>query len=84
MSDRLRQRIEDLDDVREWIAEHDGRIDAYWKAQFKLNDRNEEKMGAISHRLTIVERKVWQAAGFAAAAGSIVGAFLSGLIKATG
>ncbi len=50
----------------EWRAEHDGRINAFWKQQFTTNDK-------VEARLTALERRVLVLSTLAAAAGGIIG-----------
>ncbi len=65
--------INDIDDVKRWIADHDGRINAYWAAQFKYNEKAEKRLDGYAVRLTGVEKKMFWIAGFAAAVGSVGG-----------
>ena len=71
-----RPKVETIDDVKAWIAEHDGRIDAWWYSQHKLNEKMEDRMDCYSRRLHIVEKRMMFWAGAAGA----IGAFLGGLI----
>ena len=52
-----------------WQAEHDGRINAWWEQQFKLNTD-------LMTRVSIVERRMIYASGFAAGVGALIGASL--------
>ena len=70
-------RIETIDDIKTWIADHDGRIDAYWEAQFKLNDKIEGKFGSLYNRLEALEKRVMWFAGVAAGVGSVIGGLLT-------
>jgi len=81
-------KLDTIDDIKMWIADHDGRIDAYWEAQFKLNDKTEGKFvtfgdntegkfAAYGLRLAAVERRVMWFAGVAAGIGSVVGGLLT-------
>lgn len=67
------EKIETLEDVRLWIADHDGRIDQLWQQQHRINDRTESRVSAL-------ERRVIFWAGAAAAAGSILGPLLGRLV----
>jgi len=67
------KKINDLAGVKEWIAEHDGRTNAWWSAQHKLNEDNEEDMKAVLSRITSVERKVIWFTGLAAGLGALIG-----------
>lgn len=57
-------------------ASHDAKIDAYWAAQFKLNDEIRKDSKSFSVRLTALEKRVVYLSALAAA----VGAFLSGVV----
>jgi len=46
------RRINDLDDAKAWIAEHDGRINALWDHQGETNRRLETAITSDSERLT--------------------------------
>ena len=75
-------RISDLDDVKAWIAEHDGRIDAYWSQQFRLNIKCEEKHALLDRRVGSLEKRVWlmafAGAGLGAGAAQIAPQFFGG------
>ncbi len=73
---RTTDRPQNLEDVKAWIAEHDGRIDAYWKAQHRLNDRTEARFAAFGLRLEAVERRVLWISGAAATLGGVLGGLL--------
>jgi hypothetical protein len=77
-------RIETLDDVRQWIADNDGRMDAYWEAQRSFNKRIEGEVKArdalIELRLTAVERRVIYLSGLAAGVGGLIGTLVSGVL----
>lgn len=70
-------RLEDIGDVKTWIAEHDGRINAYWEQQRALNERFEGRLDMFAARLLALEKKVMWFAGVAAAAGGIFGSAIS-------
>ncbi len=72
-------RIEDLDDVKRWIAANDARAEERWKRQQDNNDRAE----AFGHRLSACERKVMWISGAAAAFGAILGAVGANLALVT-
>jgi len=67
----------EIDDrVREleaWTREHDGRINAYWESQHKLNDQVELRFESAGRRLGALERKVMWLSGVAAALGAMLG-----------
>jgi len=60
-------------DVQRWQAEHDGRINAWWEQQFRVNQSFEK-------RLVAVERKVIWASGFAAGIGALTGGMITRLL----
>lgn len=62
-------------ELARWQAEHDGRINAWWKQQFRTNHGVDEKFRGVFERLVAVERKVIWASGFAAAIGAGLGVF---------
>lgn len=77
-------RIESLDDVRAWIAEHDGRINAWWESQHQWNAREEsrrlaregelsDRIDRISDRVHSLERRVVYVAGVMSALGALGG-----------
>jgi hypothetical protein len=71
---RIYERIEGGET---WRAEHDGRINAYWEQQFRLNAKLEAMMTSFDKRLTAVERRVFWVSGFAAGIGSLIGVAIS-------
>ena len=78
----LMPKISDMDDIKSWIAEHDGRIGAWWEAQRRWNDENDrvhreivEMMHEGRERIRALERRVLYATGFASAAGAGVALF---------
>ena len=79
-----RARLETLDDVKQWIAEHDGRIDAYWEAQHCYKKRIEAEARVhyvqVENRLSAVERRVIYLSGLAAGVGALIGTFVSGVL----
>lgn len=79
--------VESLDDVKSelqrqalWMAEHDGRINAYWEAQHKLNDVVAKKFHTFGLRLDALERRVLYMAGGASALGAVAGVLIARLI----
>jgi len=62
-----------LEEIRLWIANHDGRIDAWWHQQHEWNRDIEDRFQKVTERLSALERKVMYMAGLAAAGGAIVG-----------
>lgn len=51
---------------------HDAKIDAYWAAQFKLNDEIKRDFKGFTMRLTALEKRVVYLSAVAAAAGAAV------------
>lgn len=66
-------QIQTLEDVKLWAVEHDARIDAWWREQFRKND-------GVECRMSSVERKVMWLAGAAAAIGAFLGVILAGTL----
>lgn len=71
------ENINTIEDIKIWIADHDGRIDAYWDEQHRWNSKMEDVIESIGLRLTSVEKKIMWFAGASAAVGSVVGAFVA-------
>ena len=65
-------RVDSMDDIKTWIADHDGRIDAWWEAQHALNDELEERITKNEKRL------IWLMAS-AAAGGGVAGQIIATL-----
>ena len=63
-------------DGQKWQAEHDGKINAYWNEQFRINKD-------YGIRLSSIERKVVYASGAAAMAGAVIGIVLTHLVTRT-
>jgi hypothetical protein len=66
-------RIETIEDVRTWIAEHDGRNNAYWRQQHEWNGIADKKFSETDKRITAVEKRVIFWAGAAATLGALIG-----------
>jgi putative NADH-flavin reductase len=66
-------RIEDLEDVKTWIASHDARINAWWESQHELNTKVEGCMKDLETKVSALEKKVMWIAGAASALGAVVG-----------
>ena len=47
---RMPEHIDDLDDVKAWIAHHDGRIGALWDAQHEWNRKVERRLDGTMTR----------------------------------
>jgi len=63
------------------MAEHDGRVNAWWEAQRQWNASMEHDMVEHSRRLTALEKRIIFISGAAAAIGSLVGALMTGLMQ---
>ena len=67
----------DVQGVLLWIAEHDGRIDAWWEEQKRWNRDFEKEVRTTQHgfelRLSAVEKRMIYVAGIASGVGSILG-----------
>ncbi len=68
-------RLESLEDVKLWIAEHAGQSKALWRAQHELNDKMDTWTMRIELRITALERRVMWITGMAAAVGAVLGSF---------
>ena len=64
------ERLEDLDDVKMWIADHDGRNDAYWTAQHVWNSTKDKEISALGNRVSAIEKRVMWVAGIFSALGA--------------
>jgi len=64
--------------VKTWIAEHDGRINAYWEAQHDWNARQETAIRDLTSRLQAVEKRVIWLSAIAAGGGGVLGNLLGG------
>jgi hypothetical protein len=73
--------INSLEDVKVWIAEHDGRIDAWWDAQHQWNTSHHESHGAIHSRLASIERRIIYVSGIFAGAGGLLGSLVPWFLK---
>jgi len=69
--------VSSLEDIKVWIAEHDGRTNAYWEAQHKWDSEMASCMKELKDRLTAVEKKVFFISGMASAIGAIAGTLLT-------
>lgn len=70
-------RIESIEDIKIWIADHDGRIDAWWVQQHSWNKSMEGNTRSCETRLTALEKKVMYFSGASAAFGSVIGALIA-------
>lgn len=68
------ERVDSLEDVKVWIADHDGTTMAWWQAQREWNQRVDRKIADLNVRLTAAERRLIYVAGAASALGGSVGA----------
>ena len=66
----------DVQGITVWIAEHDGRIDAWWDEQKRWNLAFEKEVRTQHHgfelRLSAVEKRMIYVAGFGAGIGSLL------------
>jgi hypothetical protein len=76
--------MEDIEDVKQWIAEHDGKITAFWNQQHDWNKVVDVSFRDIYGRINSLEKKIMWFAGAGAAIGAIVGALLPKLISVIG
>jgi len=74
------ERPQDLDEVKLWIAEHDGRINAYWETQHTWNERVDSRHQDLYSRISALEKKVMWVAGAAAVLGSLLGTLIPKII----
>lgn len=78
-SERLEVAIKECqDEIRghdTWIANHDGRINAWWDAQHKWNAMIDIWRDGISKRLNRLEWRVAWIAGVAATVGALLGSW---------
>jgi len=58
-----------------WVAEHDGRIEAWWANQHAWNEKIEERLCDLALRLSAVEKRMMWWAGAAAGAGGWMGSY---------
>jgi len=71
-------KVEDIQDVegaKIWMAEHDGRINAWWANQFKVNEGTSKKFNDIFKRLGNLEKRVLAMSAAGGLGGAIVGVF---------
>ena len=73
-------QVDNLSDVKLWIAEHDGRINAWWVTQHRWNDKQEERIKELTAALTQLRVRVMWLVGAAAIGGAVVGALATKLI----
>lgn len=74
-------RIEDLDDVKAWIAGHDGRINAWWEAQHNLNAVEMASLKSLERRMSTLEKRVIWVTAFGAGVGAVIGTLLTAALK---
>lgn len=74
-----RARIETLDDLAQWAAYSEARTEAYWLAQHRWNEKQEQLNHETNQRLTTLEKRVVWAAGFASAIGAVGGVLIKSL-----
>jgi len=60
--------------MNKWVAEHDGRINAWWESQRRWNKGVEKDVRDIFTRVRCLEHRVIFASGFIGCIGAIIGA----------
>lgn len=68
-----------LEEILLWVAHHDGRINAKWEHQEKLNSELFKKLQVVTERVSALERRVVALCCLAAAGGSVLGQQISNL-----
>ena len=66
-------RIENIDDLKTWVAAHDGRIDAWWDTQHKWNVKVERELLEMDKRLTTLEKRIILVAAVMSGIGTTIG-----------
>ena len=74
----MEPRIKKLEDTQldhiKWIAEHDGRINAWWEAQHKWNGETDQQLKELADVLGALRLSFWKLlAVVAATSGSTAG-----------
>jgi hypothetical protein len=69
-------RIESLEDAARYIYTHEGKINAWWDAQHRLNVLYRHRFEALEIRISSVEKRVIWASGVAAGLGAVFGSLL--------
>ena len=68
-------KIETIDDVKTWLAAHDGQVQTWWDAQHEQNNILIKQMAEITVKLdTLRTRNIWLS-GLGAGIGFLIGAF---------
>ena len=75
------RELKDLDDVKLWIAEHDGRIEERWEQQWRENRHTKDTLDRHDAALQSLEKRIAWFAGMAAALGSIGGTMISWILS---
>lgn len=70
-----------LEEVSLWIAEHDGRIEAWWEAQHKWNAVVEGEIASLQQTVHNLEKRVAYFAGGGAVVGAFLGAFATWMVR---
>ncbi len=76
MVDRI-SKVTDLEGMKLWAAEHDGRIDEKWAKQEAQNERCLREFDVMIRRMTAIEKKVMWISGVFAGVGSLLGTLLT-------
>jgi hypothetical protein len=74
---RQTPRLDDTEDIKQWIAGHDARCEELWAHQRGWNEKTEKMIGDCTSRLSSIERKVMFWAGAAAAGGGLLGTIVA-------
>ncbi len=72
-------RIESIEDIRVWIADHGGRSSELWRQQEAAHAKMERRMQDTEHRLSTLEKRMMWVSGVAAGFGGLLGALLPSL-----
>ena len=70
------EKIEDLNDVRQWIYDEDARSEVYWSQQLKQNEAMDAKFVAFNLRLSALEKRVYWISGICSALGAAGGSLV--------
>ena len=73
----MSNRLDSLDDVKLWIARHDGRIDAWWEAQHQWNKDKTKLINDLNIRIGQLERRIIWVAGLMSGIGTMIGTTVS-------
>ena len=74
---RQTPRLDDIEDIKQWIAGHDARCEESWCHQRSWNEKMDDRVDGVGQRVSAIERKVMFWAGAAAAGGGLVGTIVA-------